>query len=655
MEEAIKVGITLVATEGMKELVKTCISSYVKPKIDKFNKSTESKKNFDYFEEHIQKYMERSYNNALIMNTIVFKNQQKTINDLYIPLTVVKSDMVNKNEHEEIYIDRYREELINKYRKVLLVDSAGMGKSTIMKYLYIMSIKENKGIPILIELRKLKSDMSIIDYIITEMNGIKKYFDGEHIFELIEEGDFIFYFDGYDEIVQEVKENITERLQDFISKCPKNNFILSSRQESELSSFGDFQRFDIKELTKDEAYELIKKYDKDNEISKELIEKLKDEDSLNIVEEFLGNPLMVSLLYLAFGYRRDLPNGKHIFYEQVYNALYLDHDKSKGGAYVHPKKSNLNIDEFHKILRTLAIITLSKGVSYTRQELIGYIKESKRRNLGLEFNESNFLTDILNSVPLFIKEGNDYKWCHKSFQEYFAASFICVDAKNKQSDYLRKLSQEDKIEKYFNVLDFCYDLDEKQFKHKIVYELITEFIEYYESVYNSNKYSEYDKKQIDIRKNISFIYSEISIHVSTDRRSEEIREILKNGKCDLVEHLQNGKQIAYHLKNKRVYYLLNLLGSKKCDIAEIIERKNARNYDVFDKNGVYEINDDDDNILNVTNEIFEEVNNTVLDIARMIYRKNHKKVQFIFNIKKCLKLKEEIEDEIAIDQEEILF
>jgi hypothetical protein len=261
----------------------------------------------------------------------------------------------------------------------------------------------------------------------------------------------------------------------------------------------------------------------------------------------------------------------------------------------------------------------------------------------------------LHSVPLFTQEGNEYKWCHKSFQEYFAASFICIDAKNKQGDYLKKLSQEDKIEKYFNVLDFCYDLDDKQFKHEIIYDLIEEFLKYYESEYSSNKFVEYDKKQIDIRKNINFIYKEINICFCI-KTSGEINKIMNGHKWNIMRQYGEKFQIAYNFNNKRTNYLLNLLGSKKCDIVEFINKSDTRFSDyLFDKDGFYEVNDNDDNIINVTNEKFEQVNDDILHSAAILNIRSHKRGQYIFNVNKCLKLKENIENEIAIDKEEIIF
>ncbi|EIA17022.1 NACHT domain-containing protein [Clostridium perfringens] len=438
MEELLNKGITLIATTCVGEIIKSTVKEYVSPRLKTLSDNSLLDKDRVKVEENILDYLERSYKNNKYINTIVFKNQQKKLEDLYIPLKVVKYIGKNEKNNFELCIDKYDEKFIPLHNKVLLVDNAGMGKSTIMKFLYLSTIKENKGIPILIELRKLDKNTSILDFIVKEINGIDTECNKKVIAELIRGGDFIFFFDGYDEITLENKDIITKNIQEFIDKAHNNKFIISSRDEDELTSFGDFQRFYIKALAKEEAYQLISKYDENGDLSKELIDNLENEENLKILKEFLENPLMVSLLYKAFEYNKSIPYKKHIFYKQVYDALFEQHDLSKGGAYKHIKRSGLDIDDFHKILRCLAFTTLSKGIEYSKEDLIKYIDFVKEKNSEIEFKTSFFIWDIVHSIPLFIKDGLEYKWIHKSFQEYFAAAYICNDSKKQSDKFLKK-------------------------------------------------------------------------------------------------------------------------------------------------------------------------------------------------------------------------
>ncbi|ABS30663.1 NACHT domain-containing protein [Clostridium kluyveri] len=657
MEEFTKIAVTA----GISEMIKLVISTYIKPRLELLNINNKLG-----FEDKFNEYMERSYNSNLYMNTIAFKNQQKTIDDLYIPLNVSKCSTNNK-DNVRICIDRYHDNFVPHYSKVLLVDSAGMGKSTILKYLYLSIIKENKGIPVLIELRKLKVDTSIIDFIVSEINGIKEYFSKKEILDLIEEGGFVFFFDGYDEIIDENKKEVTENLQNFISKTSttknlSNNFVISSRDENALSCFSDFQRFDIKALTKKEAYELICKYDNNGELSKELIRSLNGEENLRIIDEFLVNPLMVSLLYIAFQYKRVVPYKKQIFYRQVYDALFQDHDRTKGGAYVHPKNSKLDIEDFHRVLRILGFITLSKGISYCKEELIKIVNKAKSMAVGIQFKANDFIYDIVHAVPIFIKDGVEYRWIHKSFQEYFAASYICYDSKEKQDVYLWTMIQGEKISKYYNVLDFCYDIDYKEFRKAIVYPIIKEFIEYYDSSYTDKKYESYDRRVLDIRKNINFIYDEVYIgffdkdksgkrYISSDIFEQWDKSRLS--KRRIIHTKYFNMAIGCYSKDKDLDVLIDLLTSKNSSIVKRVRSED----DLIDLYRSVESFDSDKYILSIENEntTNEEETFGLLNEFLIVFNHSNKinlsREKYIFNYDECVKLKNQIEEESSFEED----
>lgn len=662
MEEIIKGGVTLAATTGITKIVESVIDIYIKPKFEKIYKDNKKYENIKLINEKLSSYLKRTYENCLYMNTIVFKNQQKKINELYVPLTVTKKNEFGpKDEKINFIIDRYREEFIPQYKKILLVDTAGMGKSTIIKYLFLCSILEKKGIPILIELRKLDKNLSIIDYIMNEMNGIREQFSKEDIFELIEGGDFIFFFDGYDEIIPESKEIVTNNLQDFVSKADKNAFIISSREENELCSFGNFQRFDIKPLTKSEAYLLIAKYDNNGDVSKKLINKLETEENLKMIEEFLDNPLMVSLLYKAFEYKEKIPYKKHVFYRQVYDALFEEHDLSKAGTYNRNKKSGLDIEDFHRVLRTIGFITLTKGIIYSKEDFISIINQVKKKNSNLNFNENNLIFDLIHSVPIFIKEGVEYRWSHKSFQEYFAASYIYCDCKEQHQALLKKIIQKDNVKKYYNILDFYYDIDYKGFKRVVLYPILSEFIDYFSNSYSRKEYSNYNIEEINLRKSLEFNYNQIDIKkIDNDDiegfKSENFDYFCNKFNINYTMASLTNNEISIFLNVKNIWTILSLLYSKKSNLVKVANQEFEQNHKFINKlvevldYEVYTVNEELENDIN-KKYIFNSVNRYISNGGKDF---RHGK-SIILDYNSCVKLKEEIEQEISFERDDIDF
>ena len=308
--------------EAAKPVINSLVNNIITPKIKDFAE----KIHIAYNElliprgEHFEEYLYRTYKKYSIINTLVFKNEQRLLKDLYLPLTLSKEEQ--QRSKEQFKIEEYPIELIRQYNNILITDTAGMGKSTLTKLLFLNVIEKGYGIPIYIEMRRLKKDRPILQEIQEQINSLSKEFDVKLLLKFIQTGGFVFFLDGYDEISVDERCFVTSNIQDFISKAGNNIFIMTSRPEQALACFGDFQRFTINPLTKKEAFELLRKYDKQGTTSKQLIEVLKS-GQYEMINEFLKNPLLVSLLYAAFDYKQTIPLKKHIFYRQVYDAYLI--------------------------------------------------------------------------------------------------------------------------------------------------------------------------------------------------------------------------------------------------------------------------------------------------------------------------------------------
>ena len=466
-----------------KSLVEGFIKNYALPKLSKLahSISKEGKANLSLNSNAFIAYYKRAYNNYSIINTLAFKERVKKLKDIYIPLTIYPVD--NKKEKKLTKIEGYPKELLDKYSRILITDTAGMGKSTLMKRMFLDVIDGQFGIPIFIELRRLNENNDILNEVAIQLGGLNDGFDKEILETLFVDGEFIFFFDGYDEISSSNKAFVTRNIQDFVAKASNNKYILTSRPEEELACFGEFQEFRIRELKKVESYDLLRKYDISGKTSRLLISKL-ETGNYSMINEFLKNPLLVSLLFAAFDFKQTIPLKKHIFYRQVFDAYFDSHDLSKGDSYVHEKKSNLDLDDFDKVMRKIGYECLRKQkIEFEKDELLNIIDSAKSGFSNLKFASTSLLGDLLKAVPLFCQDGMYYKWVHKSLQEYFAAEFIYKDSKNNQDAILTTLYKSKKIDLYINLLDLYFDIDPVGFQKNIVKPLLESYVEYYEKFY----------------------------------------------------------------------------------------------------------------------------------------------------------------------------
>lgn len=462
-----------------KSLVEGFVKNYVVPKLAQLahNFSTEAKSYLNVNSTSFVAYYKRAYNNYSIINTLAFKERVKKLKDIYIPLTLYSID--NKEKKSYTKIEGYPKDLLDQYQRILITDTAGMGKSTLMKRMFLDVIDNNYGIPVFIELRRLSEQNDLLNEVANQFGGLQNSFDKEVLESLFIAGGFVIFLDGFDEISSKNKPFVTRNIQDFEVKAPDNKYIITSRPEEELACFGAFQEFRIRELKKDESYDLLKKYDFDGETSQQLIAKLKT-GRYSMINEFLKNPLLVSLLFAAFDFKQTIPLKKHIFYRQVFDAYFDSHDLSKGDSYVHEKKSNLDIDDFDKVLRKIGFDCLKKQkIEFEKDELLAIIDKAKASYSNLNFSSMSLLHDLLKAVPLFCQDGMYYKWVHKSLQEYFAAEFIYKDSKNNQDAILTALYKSKKLDLYINLLDLYFDIDPIGFQKNIVKPVLEGFVSYY--------------------------------------------------------------------------------------------------------------------------------------------------------------------------------
>jgi Predicted NTPase (NACHT family) len=637
-------------------LLEQIINNYLAPTLKKLY--PERNKEYKDFTFRFKEYLERSYNRYTSSKTLIFGNQQKKLEDFYYPLTLIcKCDKLKEDERLFSTL-KYEEDFVPHYKKVLIVDNGGMGKSTVMKWLFLSVLKQKKGIPIFIELRKLKRDNNIISEIINELKPIDDTIEYDIISKLIAQGNFIFFLDGYDEISEENRSIVTTDLQDFISKASNNLFIITSRPETALNTFSEFQEFNIKKLGINEAFDLIKKIGENSEKSLRLIRKIK-EDKLMKINEFLQSPLLVSLLYRKFDYRETIPLKLQEFYYEVFEALFQAHDLTKGDSYIRDKKTKLSLSDFFQVLRELGFYTMRVNeLEYNHSTLSKYLDEISYRLPNIKFKSCDFIDDIVKVVPLFNREGLTFRWSHKSFQEYFAAEFICRDTKEKQIEVMQKMYRSPRSEKFHLIFSLCYDIDYKVFMKAVLHPVLKEFIEYYDNSYIEFE-SIIDNKLIIKRKELTFNSFYIIAFDKTDvlklpfkiSPTLEESDILGSEITKLIPEGYRLRQIMlsntiFFITTKKGFSIETLLKEKNSDLIKAYDKDEISFRDFKDPElkGIIVIDENRQNILNSIHN-FDNTSNLIAVHGDKLH----------FDYNKCCDFVRKYEYEQTLEREEYFF
>jgi len=388
-------------------------------------------------------YQVEEYNRNYFTKTILHRAEPVRLLDFYQPLFI--RPLGKKNQNEKIPTCSVKD-LFKDKKSITILGTAGSGKSTIVKFLLINSIQESFKIPIRIELRYLnKYSGGLHKYIEEEVFNLEQLSVSEKATKrLLNSGDFLFFFDGYDELSSNVKEKITKDINDFTKIYSNNLFLLTSRPYTNVELLAKFSNFEVCELSKSEIEEFVKKQISlgEKEIVERIVEGINNDHSKSY-DTFLSNPLLLSMFILTFQTYSTVPPKKSAFYKQVFDSLFHLHDSMSKLAYDREKKSGLSKEQFEHVLKLFSFISFFKQVFVFDQTYIeGVLNKIKETKKNLQFDNEYLIDDLQIAICILNKEGVDYVFPHRSLQEYFSSLYIAsLETKQKNEVYKKLLDQ----------------------------------------------------------------------------------------------------------------------------------------------------------------------------------------------------------------------
>ena len=410
------------------------------------------------------------------IKTIIYRRERKDLYSFYeaTGISYAGQTLSSSNINNLLEIDS----------KILVTGTGGIGKSILFKHLFLNSMEVTNFIPVFIELRSLNTlenkELNISNLIFKTLvsNGFRlerKYFD-----DSLEQGAYIIFLDGFDEIHHDKKSSITEEIKVFCEMYASNQVFVSSRPSTEFIGWSDFSEFESLPLTKEQALSLINKIDFDEtaksifseELEKKLYEKYKS---------FASNPLLLTIMLLTFQKHASIPERLNDFYEEAFVTLFNVHDATKD-SFVRDIRSGLSCEDFKLVFSYICFKSYFKGeyeFSETRlHELINSAKEKFKDKFS--FNVDDFQEDLVHSVCMLVKEGLEYRFSHRSFQEYFSAWYTCKlpdTTQEKLLDGWLRESSTIQTDSYFYML---FDLQSEKVNSIILKPVMENIISLYE-------------------------------------------------------------------------------------------------------------------------------------------------------------------------------
>lgn len=456
------------------------------------------------FETGLTEYLSKSASRYSVMKTLLSSGQPVDIEKYFVAQNMTPCNTACKinSEKKTISYTSFFEKTLRE-KRIAIYGNGGVGKSTLLKKIFIDILHSKKAIPVFIELRKLNdSEISILDHIKQQINDYNHTFSA--YFDIIlSKGKIAFMLDGFDEI----KSSLRKQYHDEITKLSYvyNNsiFIITSRQSEDYILWEHFSDYKINGFTLKQASKMIDRVDFDSEVKNKFISDL-EKYIYEKHKSFASNPLLLSMLFLTYGEYAEIPESLSIFYERTFDTIVNKHDASKGG-FKRQTHSNIDYENLKTFLCYFCINTyLNDTYTFSSEQIKNYINTALRQ-ANLTYDTTKITLDLSESYCLILKDGFDYTFAHRSFQEYFAALFVHKFANIGKFEFITALAEKEATGNI--ALSLLHNIDKNLVDDTFIYPAITQAI----SIYGNSKISKIEFLKlffniIDTIENKPFIY-----------------------------------------------------------------------------------------------------------------------------------------------------
>lgn len=520
---------------------------------------------FGYAYENYLKYAKTTHEK---MKTLLYRHAAKDIYSFY--------ECVGLNRNEDIIDTADINNVLKIGNKIIVTGTGGSGKSVMMKHFFLNILETTHYVPVLIELRGLneydEKGINLEEYIYEVMGTLKFKIERKYFEYSLETGCYVILLDGFDEVKNEISNSVTNQIVAMSKKYPENHYILSSRPLEEFMGWNQFEELHAMPLSKEQALSLINKIEYDQIIKDKFYKEL-DEYLYEKYETFASNPLLLTIMLLTFESRASIPDKLNDFFEQAFTTLFHTHDATKGG-YKRDIRSKLGYEDFKAVFSYFCFKSFfNSDYKFSENKALEYIGAAKqKRIIDTYFNSMDYLKDLTNSVCMLIHEGLEFRFSHRSFQEYFAALYTMQLSDSQQKRFLKLWLQDNSYRSTSNYLDMLYELQPLRFVKNIISPAIRELQEKFKKNNESEEWL------------IGYLYEDVGIRKYTNgekRCAVTIKNFYYHDMiiraCSISELYNNSKQERMQRNKMREEKLIKILeeeyhASKPARFEDIIRR-----------------------------------------------------------------------------------
>lgn len=391
--------------------------------------------------ETYEKYLQKAKKHYSMKTTLITREQPQKFYGIFVCTDLVRNAAYTAGKAQDekrIIKDATLEKLKKVSKHIIIEGTGGIGKSMFLTHLFLSSAQQyakgNGQVPVFVSLRDYnKSTSGFMELVWRAINAFDPEVEQEKVIHSFETNNIDLLLDGLDEIPTSLRETFYKDLEAFIKGYPGITIVLSSRPVNAPFPFGLFATYKIRELTLEQALELISKIKIWDAESKDSFKLALKNGLYYSHEQFASNPLLLTIMLMTYSYFGTSFNDMHVFYAKAYETMARLHDQSKG-TYQRTLHTKLSPEEFAVFFSQFCARTYTEEVfEFTDLTFATFMNKviKKVAPNNPDLSPRAFAMDLTDNLCLMYREGEKYYFIHRSFQEYFAAVYFASDFETK--------------------------------------------------------------------------------------------------------------------------------------------------------------------------------------------------------------------------------
>ncbi len=341
-------------------------------------------------------------------------------------------------------------EAVEKYSKLMILGKPGAGKTTFLKYL---AIQCNRGefqagrVPIFVTLKdfaEASNKPGLLEFIIQFVGQASRLpledskpdahrrqdACATDIERLLSQGRMLILLDGLDEVREEDSQRVLKEIRDFSDRLRGNHFVITCRIAAREYTFEKFTEVEVADFDDEQISTFASNWFKGKAVKADsFILRLKDNYR---TYQLATNPLLLTLLSLAFEESGDFPANRSELYKEGLDALLKKWD-AKRGIYRDQVYKKLSSQRKEDLVSKIALTTFEQGDYFFKQKAAEQYITDYIRNLpdahidpeALQLDSEVILHSIEAQHGLLVERAKGiYSFSHLTFHEYFTAREI---------------------------------------------------------------------------------------------------------------------------------------------------------------------------------------------------------------------------------------